>query len=215
MRAHDQGAPKIPLRMSCEANSQTTIETSQPILAAPACSALAAARRELTCVSKRQLLVEIEHGGDGAGAALSALWNQIDRWMNEGGAEGAPIPSSEGRTYPKEYETMLTAQEMPAAAETVRVRERRRIEVRLLADGRDELSTAIDQERTAGIAIVQESLQQPVDRSEIVLGERPARSTYGHGSRGWAEASQASWRSTRSRSRRARRRKSARCSQRM
>ena len=37
-------------------------------------------------------------------------------------------------------------------------RECRRVEVRLLADRRDELSAAIDQERAASVAIVQESL---------------------------------------------------------
>jgi hypothetical protein len=94
-------------------------------------------------VSKQRLLVDIEHGENGAGAAMTALWKQIDRWMNEGGAEGTRIPASEGRTYSKEYETMLTAQEMPTAAETVRVRERRRIEA-TRANDVEALSSLLD-----------------------------------------------------------------------
>jgi len=94
-------------------------------------------------VSKQHLLVEIEHDGDSAGTALSAMWKQIDRWLNEGGAKGERIPSSEARTYSKEYETMLTAQEMPSAVETVRGRERRRIEA-TRANDVDALSSLLD-----------------------------------------------------------------------
>ena len=45
-------------------------------------------------------------------------------------------------------------------------RERRRVEVGPLADGGDELAGAIDEQRTASVAIGEESLQRLRDRAE-------------------------------------------------
>src|SRR5687768_15447117 len=59
-------------------------------------------------------------------------------------------------------------------------RECRRVEARLLTDGGDELSRSIDEQRAARIAVVEELLERPLYRAEIVLRERPACCTNGH-----------------------------------
>lgn len=65
---------------------------------------------------------------DAASPGLPTLWKQIDRWMNEGGAEGARIAQLNDQLYPKEREIMLATGGAPATLETVRTRERLRIE---------------------------------------------------------------------------------------
>ena len=62
----------------------------------------------------------------------------------------------------------------------VKRREGRRIEVRALADGRDELPGAIDEQRAARVAVREKLLQRRRDRAEIVFGEGPACSANGH-----------------------------------
>ena len=50
-------------------------------------------------------------------------------------------------------------------------RECRRIEVRLLTHGRDELPRAVDEQRAARVALEQKPLERRGDRPEVVLGK--------------------------------------------
>jgi hypothetical protein len=54
------------------------------------------------------------------------------------------------------------------------------VEPRLLADGGDQLAGAVDEQRAAGVAVIEELLERLLNRAEIVLGERPACCTNGH-----------------------------------
>src|SRR5438876_1199888 len=51
------------------------------------------------------------------------------------------------------------------------------IELRRLADGRDQLPGAVDEQRAARVRVTKERLQVLLDLLEVVLGERPARRT--------------------------------------
>ena len=55
-----------------------------------------------------------------------------------------------------------------------------RVELRLLADRRDELPAAVHEQRAARVALVEEALQRLRDGGEVVFGERPARGADGH-----------------------------------
>jgi hypothetical protein len=67
--------------------------------------------------------------------------------------------------------------------------ERGGIELRLLANGRDQLPAAVHEQSTARVALVQKALQRLRDGGEVVFGERPARGTDGHESQSLIEVS--------------------------
>src|SRR5687767_11926414 len=59
-------------------------------------------------------------------------------------------------------------------------RKRGRVERGLFADGGDELSRAIDQERAPRIALLEKPLERLRDRPEVAFGERPSRCASRH-----------------------------------
>src|SRR5512133_3763159 len=58
---------------------------------------------------------------------------------------------------------------------------RRWVEVGLLPHGRDQLSSAIHEERAPGIAVKKELLERMRDRPEVIFREGPTGGTNGHG----------------------------------